>query len=248
MHQPILLLTRPEPASCRFLDGIAARLHGFDAIISPAISIVPRGPLPDTGGAETAIFTSANGVRAWQALGGAPLGRCYTVGDATARAASAAGFTPKSAQGNADALVAMIRADAPTGGLIHLRGAHARGDVAARLARHGLRATEAVIYDQPAQELSDKARAALCGPASVVVPLFSQRSADQFARTAQGLPGGAPLAVAAISAEVADALGALYVEVLEIPAQPDAEHMQRAVIGLLKDRGALVKRHGSVKD
>lgn len=247
MPQPILLLTRPEPASRRFLDAVDQRLSGFASIISPVITIAPRGPLPDTGAAMGAIFTSANGVRAWQALGGAPLALCYTVGDATAQAARAAGFAPQSAQGNADALVAMILADAPQGALIHLRGTHSRGDVAARLASQGLRVTEAVIYDQPAQELSAKAQQALGGEASVILPLFSVRSAAQFARTAQIAPGGAPLIVAAISAEVADALGALYVKRLEILAQPDAEHMQDAVIALLRDSGALVKRHRSVK-
>ncbi|EIE50131.1 uroporphyrinogen-III synthase [Salipiger aestuarii] len=248
MPQPILLLTRPDPASRRFLGGIEQRLHGFSTIVSPVIAIQPRGPLPETGDAVGAVFTSANGVRAWQALGGAPLPLCYTVGDATAQAARAAGFAPQSAQGDADALVAMIAADAPQGRLIHLRGAHARGDVAARLAQRGLRATEAVIYDQPTQELSAQAQQALGGNSPVILPLFSVRSAAQFARTAQIGPRRAPLIVAAISAEVAEALGALYVNRLEIPARPDAEHMQDAVIGLLKDLGALVKRHKSVKD
>ncbi|MBU2959669.1 uroporphyrinogen-III synthase [Citreicella sp. C3M06] len=243
MPTPILLLTRPEPAARRFLAAVSERVEGFHPILSPLLRIEPHGPLPQTD-AVGAIFTSANGVAAWQALGGAPLPLCYTVGDATARAARAAGFAPISAQGNADALVALIRAQAPRGPLIHLRGTHSRGDVARRLTDAGIPVREAVIYDQPAQELSAEALMALSGQAPVILPLFSARTAQQVAQTPAGR---APLIVAAISPEVADALGALYVQRLEIPARADAEHMQAVVIGLLKDSGALVKRHGSVE-
>lgn len=242
---PVLLLTRPEAGSRRFLADLAAEgVTGFTPIISPLLGIEVTGPLRDLDGAGGAIFTSANAVRAYMALGGRPLPLCYTVGDATARAAREAGFAPRSAGGNADALVAMIRAEAPGERLVHFRGTHARGEVAGRLAAAGLHAGDAVIYDQPAQELSAAAKAALDGDVPVIAPLFSPRSAAQFA----GVPRGrAPLIVAAMSRDVAAALGALYVTRLEIPAQPDAVDMRRVVIGLLKDFGALVKGHGSVK-
>ncbi|MBY6004019.1 uroporphyrinogen-III synthase [Salipiger bermudensis] len=243
--EPILLLTRPEAASRQFLSALEAEgVSGFKSIISPLIGIEVTGPLPDLEGIGGAIFTSANGVRAYAALGGPVLPLCFTVGDATAEAARAAGFAPRSAGGDAAALVDMVIEEAPGVPLVHLRGTHARGAVAERLRAAGLVATDAVIYDQPAQELSAGAKAALQGDVPVIVPLFSSRSAAQFAR---GGGGGAPLIVAAMSGDVAAALEALYVTRLEILAQPDAKAMKRAVIGLLTDLGALVKPRGSVK-
>lgn len=242
---PILLLTRPEPASRRFLAEIEAEgLQGFTPVISPLIGIETAGPLPEMADVRGAIFTSANGVRTYQTLGGPVLPLCYTVGEATARAAAEAGFAPQSAGGNADDLVAMIAAEAPAGPLLHLRGTHTRGQVAERLGRAGIPTREAVIYDQPAQELSAEARAALDGESAVILPLFSVRSAAQFAKAP---PGRAPLIVAAMSEDVSAALEALYVTRLEIPARPDAAHMRAVVIGLLRDSGALVQPHGSVK-
>jgi len=243
--EPILLLTRPEAASQQFLTALEADgARGFRSIISPLIGIDVTGPLPDLQGVGGAIFTSANGVRAYQELGGPVLPLCFTVGDATADAARKAGFAPKSAGGDAASLIALIIEEAPGVPLVHLRGTHARGAVAERLRAAGLSASEAVIYDQPAQELSAGAKAALQGDAPVIVPLFSPRSAAQFAG---GASGGAPLIVVAMSSDVAAALEALYVTRLEILARPDASEMRRVVIGLLTDLGALVKPRGSVK-
>lgn len=242
---PVLLLTRPDAASRRFASDLEAEgLIGTRVLISPLIRISMNGPLPEMSDIRGVIFTSANGVSSYRALGGAVLPLCYTVGDATAAAARAAGFSPRSARGNADALVALITREAPAGPLLHLRGRHGKGDVAARLTAAGIPTREAELYDQPAQELSAAAKAVLDGDAPVIVPLFSPRSAAQFAQAVQGR---APLFVAAMSGDVAAALGGLYVSRLEIPKHPDAAHMRSAVIGLLKDCGALVKGHGSVK-
>lgn len=242
---PILLMTRPEAASRRFLAELAEEgVSGFTPLISPLMRIETTGPLPDLTDVRGAIFTSVNGVRAYQELGGPILPFCYTVGESTARAARKMGFAPRSAGGNADALVGMITRESPEGVLIHLRGTHARGDVAGRLTRAGIRTREAVIYDQPAQELSAGAKAVLDGDVPVILPLFSPRSASQFACAPQGT---APLIVAAMSRDVSAALEALYVTRLEIPSRPEAAQMRSVVIGLLKDAGALVEPRGSVK-
>ncbi|MCR8549618.1 uroporphyrinogen-III synthase [Salipiger sp. P9] len=242
---PILLLTRPEAASRRFLAALSEEgVTGFTPVISPLIGIEITGPLPDLAGVRGAIFTSANGVRAYAQLGGGVLPLCYTVGEATALAARDAGFAPQSADGTADALVEMIEKAAPEGPLMHLHGTHARGDVAGRLTRAGIETRDAVIYDQPAQELSAGAKAALDGDVPVILPLFSPRSAAQFARAPQGR---APLFVAAMSGDVSAALEALYVTRLEIPARPDAAQMRSVVIGLLRDCGALVEGRRSVE-
>jgi uroporphyrinogen-III synthase len=106
-----------------------------------------------------------------------------------------------------------LRPDAP---LLHLRGRHARGDIAGQLGAAGLPVREQIVYDQKSLPLSDAALACLKGPAPVIVPLFSPRSARLFA----GAYPGPVAAVAAISHAVADALPdgfARYVAVAEAP-------------------------------
>lgn len=242
---PILLLTRPEAASRRFLAELEAEgVAGFVPVISPLISILPVARLPDVAPDMGLIFTSANAVRVWASLDGGVRRPCYTVGAATAKAAVSAGFEPVSADGNAADLVTLIRAEAPARPLVHLRGIHTRGSVAERLRAAGLDVREAAIYDQPAQELSAEARAALDGERPVVLPLFSPRSAVQFARTPQG---AAPLFVAAMSADVSEPLKDIYLTRLDILPRPDGALMRMAVRDLLNVAGTLVVSRGSVK-
>ncbi|EPX82509.1 uroporphyrinogen-III synthase [Salipiger mucosus] len=241
---PVLLMTRPERDSRRFIDALrGARAPDFAPVISPLIGIAPTGPLPDMAGRQP-VFTSANGVRAFTALGGKGAGPCYTVGAATARVARDAGFEPRSAGGNADDLVALILRDAPGVPLVHLHGTHARGRVADRLRADGLAAEGAAIYDQPALPLTDAARAALAADVPVVAPLFSPRSAALFGDLS---PGAAPLIVAAMSDEVSAALGGLYSERLVTARRPDGQAMAEAVAEALKMAQKLVDPRGSVK-
>ncbi|WP_417718637.1 uroporphyrinogen-III synthase [Salipiger sp.] len=242
---PILLLTRPEAASRQFLaDLTTAETPSFTPVLSPLMSIEALGPLPEVPKSSGVIFSSANAVRCWQALGGGVRSPCYTVGRATARAARTAGFDPISADGDADALVSVILGQNPGVPLFHLRGTHTRGNVAGRLRDGGCDVSVAVIYDQPAHELSDEARAALNGTVPVVVPLFSPRSAAQFARTP---PGGAPLFVAAMSADVSDALRGIYLTRLDILPRPEGRAMLAAVKEMLQAAGTLEVDRGSVK-
>ncbi|ETX29570.1 uroporphyrinogen-III synthase [Roseivivax isoporae] len=209
---PVLLLTRPEEASLRFLAELSdlAGLPAFRPVLSPLLEIAVTGPLPDMSDAPLPVFTSAQGVSAFTALGGRAGGPCYAVGDATARAAGNAGFAPRSAGGDAAALVARILADRPDRPLLHLHGTHVRGDVAGALSAAGLPARAAAIYDQRERAPAAEARAALDGSVPVVAPLFSPRTAAALARAA---PFRAPVLVAAMSPAVAEAVR---------PAQPDA--------------------------
>ena len=225
---PLLLLTRPQAASERFADELRARGIRFRPIISPARGIVTTGPLPE-GPVDGVIFTSAQAVRAWSALGGARDVPAYAVGGATAQAAREAGMMAQSAEGDADALVAMLAALHPDGRLVHLRGRHVRGDVAERLCAEGLHVDEAVIYDQPELYPSDEARAALMGNAPVVAPLFSPRSA----LIVGSWPIEAPLLVAAMSEAVAKAASTAHIKALTVAARPDAAAMTDSTAELL---------------
>lgn len=227
---PILLLTRPEAASARFADRFRETGLRFETLISPLFRIEVMGPQPDASAVRGLIFTSANGVAAWQALGG----RCdlpaFTVGDATARAAEAAGLSAHSADGAADDLINGLIARKPALPLLHLHGRHTRGDVAGRLTRAGLSCRSAVIYDQPAQPLSAEARAALMGTAPVIVPVFSPRTGELLAQER----AQAPLLVAAMSEAVVNTLGPLHKRDLKVAARPESEAMGEVVLDLLR--------------
>lgn len=227
---PILLLTRPEAASARFAKQCGDFGLRFDTVISPLFRIEATGSLPDTSAAGGLIFTSANGVAVWLAQGGRRDLPVYTVGDTTARAAEAAGMRAHSAGGAADDLINWLIAHSPAVPLLHLHGRHTRGDVAARLTMAGLTCESGVIYDQPAQPLSAEARAALMGPAPVIVPVFSPRTAELLAQER----AQAPLLVAAMSEAVVNALGSLHKQDLKVAARPESVAMREVVLDLLK--------------
>lgn len=226
---PVLLLTRPQRASEAFARDLAAEGLRFRPVISPLISIEITGPLPDTDAANGLIFTSANGVSAWMQLGGRADLPVFAVGPATARAAQTAGLKTQSADGSVEDLYAALLAQRPEGPLLHLHGAHVRGNLAARLTDAGLTCRSAVVYDQPAQHLTAEARAALGGNVPVVAPVFSPRTGKLLAREC----ANAPLLVAAMSEAVSNALAPLHKQELIVAQKPESEEMKKAVSRLL---------------
>lgn len=177
MPDATLLLTRPLPASLRFHEELKAAGVSCPAVISPLIRIEPL-PVGDLSADVGLIFTSENGVRA----SGAVAGRAWVVGSRTAQAAREAGLTVKHVAPDADALVAYLLANRPDCPLLHLRGEHARGEIAKRVD-----AGEQVVYRQHEMRLSDEALALLAGGGTVIVPLFSPRTAMLLAAQS-GIP------------------------------------------------------------
>lgn len=218
---PVVLLTRPKEASDRVLASLQTRGLAFRPVVSPLIGISHVDHLPDMTGFRGLIFTSANGVRSYVALGGAQDLPAYCVGDSTCAAALAAGLGAISAQGNADDLVALLGETRPETPLIHLRGTHSRGDVAARLNDRGVFAKEAIIYNQPILSLTNEATRALAGPVPVVAPLYSPRTAKILGT----YPIKAPFLVAAMSQAVANAVASLHKQNLEVAARPESDVM-----------------------
>ena len=232
----MLLLTRPRAASQALAERLA--LPDLHIVISPVIRIEGRelsGPLC----AGALIFTSAHGAAE---AGRLDLPRdlpVFTVGDATARTARAAGWMAEALGRTADELVAaLIRLSPPTP-LLHLRGAHARGDIAARLTRAGLPTDERVIYDQVAQPLTAEAMDALNGDNPVILPVFSPRSARLLSGMGKPL---APLHVVALSSAVAEALHDTDMTTLHVCDAPTREEMDAALnavaLGLCRVEGS----------
>jgi uroporphyrinogen-III synthase len=165
-----VLLTRPRPDA----EALAGRLAdtGARIVLSPLIEIRVADRLPELGGGL--ILTSPNGVAAFRALGGPRGLPVWCVGPRTAALAAAHGLEVRDVAKDAAALAGAVPPDAPR--LMHLRGRHARGDLARALRARGIEAGSAVIYDQAPVPLSDEGRAVLrAGP--VLAPLYSPRSA-----------------------------------------------------------------------
>jgi uroporphyrinogen-III synthase len=227
---PILVLTRPEAASRRFLAELEPNVE-IKPIISPLIEIVR---LPFVKNSETPaalVLTSEHGVAAAGRMAFPSGMQAYCVGERTASAARAQGFAPESADGDADDLVALILARGGPAPLLHLRGEHARGDIAPRLTAAGLPCAELIVYRQNDMPLTDEAMTALQGTSSVVLPLFSPRTVSILAL--QG-PFAAPLHLIAISHAAADEAAALRPSTLEIARRPDAASMRSAVLARLQ--------------
>ncbi|WGW04542.1 uroporphyrinogen-III synthase [Tropicibacter oceani] len=234
---PIVLMTRPRAQSDGLVQQLQAAGARFRPVFSPLIGITVTGPLPPQDDLAGLIFTSANGVDAWIALGGRVDLPAFAVGKATAEKAKAAGITAQSADGNAQTLIDMIDARRPKAPLLHVCGAHSRGDVAAALTARGIATRAAILYDQPALPLTTQACDALAGEIPVIAPLFSPRTAALLAKQ----PVKAPLLVAGISQAVVNAVQPLHIWKSKIAKRPESDAMLAAVLELLEVAGESVK-------
>ncbi|HTZ36747.1 MAG TPA: uroporphyrinogen-III synthase [Stellaceae bacterium] len=209
------LLTRPR----REAEALAALLarRGIAAVVEPMIEIVERADAAVAlAGVQALLCTSANGVRA---LARASVERrlpLLAVGDATARAARAAGFADVASAGGdvADlAALAARRLRPEAGRLVHVAGSDRAGDLAGALERAGFAVERAVLYEARAATALSPAVARLIAQREIDLALFfSPRTAAVFARlaAAAGIAGGLAATTAlSISAAADAALGAL---------------------------------------
>jgi len=207
---PAFLLTRPQPQSLRFAGQLRLALGEVAVTISPVIEPEWLTPALPDGRFGGIIFTSEAAVTAcavMKASGVTLPETAWCVGDRTAQAARAIGFTAQSAGGDAGALTAMICAQSPPGPLLHLHGADTRGDVVGHLTRAGVPTTGVVVYRQQAKPLTQDARALLGGQGRVAVPLFSPRSAALLVTQLRTIPLRATLTFFALGQAVAAELG-----------------------------------------
>lgn len=229
---PTVILTRPKPQSESFAADLRARWDGpIDILIAPLIEIVPVAATCDSP--DAVIFTSANGVNASVGLGlprGLP---AWCVGPKTAKLARAAGFHPSVGPGDADGLVADIIAARPKGQLAHIRGKHARGDIASRLNAAGINCTDVVAYDQKARTLTPEAKAAGAAQISVIFPLFSPRTATIL--NGEG-PFEATIHIVAISKAVTSALSSGLPAQVTQAESPDGNAMLAATLDVLREQ------------
>ena len=217
---PVLLLTRPEPASRRF--AAEAAYLGLQTIISPVLRIVPVAH----EGARLAqarglVFTSIHAVPAAGAGRGRP---AICVGPATAQAARAAGFDVTEGPGDAARMMPLL--EGLGAGWLHPHGAH----VARPLPVPGM-----VVYDQLPQPLTEAALKALAGRGPVILPLFSPRSARLLSLRAA--EARAPLWLVPISPAAGAEWRAAQARLAVAPT-PDAAGILRAISTLLDRAGS----------
>ena len=199
---PLVWITRAEPGAAATAGRV--RAMGWRPLVAPLLEARALPATLNLAGVAAVAFTSAQGVRAFAALTGARL-PAFTVGEATAEAARAAGFeTVRSADGDVAALADLI-AGADPGPILHAGALHPAGDLTGDLTARGLSARAVALYDtvpvDPEPALSK------LGEISVVL-IHSPRAATLLARALTAHP--APhLRLLALSEAVAAPLRAL---------------------------------------
>lgn len=222
-----ILITRPEPAASALARDLGA-VTGTDRIlVSPVLRIVPLSAAIDLTAIRSLVFTSRAGVRAFvRAHPGCRL-PAVTVGAQTARDARQAGLDARSLGPDAVTFLRNADPDSIPGPCLYVRGEHASADLAAELAARGVPTQAAVLYRQVAQPLGAEARQRLEGTTPVILPLFSERSAQVLFR--QG-PFAAPLYVVAMSEKVAKTVP--DVNACVTADNPDGKSMRERILGL----------------
>ena len=193
-----VLILRPEPGASA--TAAKARALGLYPFVFPLFEIRPlEWRVPDLERFDAVLLTSANAAR-HAGDGLRPFMRlpCYAVGEATARAATVAGFTDvRTGTADMDSVNAMMIEDC-VGLVLHPCGRDHRD-----LPRPGPTIVQAVVYAADAVDaLPAAADAAMAGGALVLV--HSPRAASVLAGLARDRGN---VHVAAISAAAAEAAG-----------------------------------------
>lgn len=219
-----VLITRPEPGAAETALRVAAL--GWRPVLAPALVLAPRAVRPPP--AQALLLTSRAAARA---LSPWPI-PVFAVGEATAEAARAQGFTDvRAAEGDAVALAALCaaRLDPAAGPLLLAVGAGYSLDLAAALRRHGFRVTRRIAYAAvEATDLSVDAVLALRNREVAHALFFSPRSARCSLRAliASGLSEGLRgVEAIAISPRVAAVLDGLPWRSIRTARRPDQDHI-----------------------
>lgn len=212
-----VLVTRAEGDA----EILAAQLaeRGHQSVIESLMTIRFRadagpGLAPFLQGVQAALFTSANGVRAFAATTSRRDFGAFAVGDATAAAAKAAGFAEVVSAGGAVedlAKLVIARLKPRDGVLLHAAGTIVAGDLQGLLEAAGFTVRRAVLYESvPSEALSAATRESVVRREIDAALFFSPRNAATFVRLAAGLEESTQHMIAvALSAAVAEKLAAL---------------------------------------
>ena len=224
------LITRPDAEAAALKQRLAERGIASDA--APMLDIRLHR-LPDRqmrealAGVTALLFTSANGVRAFCANSDRRDLAVFAVGEASAEAAAAAGFTEiTAAGGDVQSLAEVVQDEHPPrkGALLHAAGTTLAGDLQAMLQRNGHDVRRVTLYAaEPAGTLPGPVAARFGAGGYDAALFFSPRTAATFVSLsrASGITAGAAACAAlCLSANVAAALEALPWRDVRVAARP----------------------------
>jgi uroporphyrinogen-III synthase len=230
------LITRPQEEADALVPALAAR--GVGALIAPMMQIHFLQAIPDLGGVQAVLCTSANGVRALSRACGERDVPLFAVGDATAARARHEGYTAvESAKGNSLDLAQFVarRLRPEDGRLLHACGSDVTGNLIGDLRERGFETERNVLYEaRPTAALTALAAGALAARQIDFALFFSPRTAAIFTRLvdAAGVGGARETIVAlSISAAADAALGGATWRARRVARRPD----QVALLDLLDE-------------
>jgi uroporphyrinogen-III synthase len=183
-----ILVTRPKEDAKALVEALEAR--GAEVYPEPLISIEPcAGAKPKllaeiSRKPQAVLITSANGVRALAKYSDERAMLLLTVGDASAEAARAAGFSNvHSAGGDANDLISLVeeKCSPDKGTLLHIAGTVVAGNLAKALNRSGFKVERITAYKaEAATRLSEGARRGIISCEFDLVLFYSPRTARVF--------------------------------------------------------------------
>ncbi|MDF1792339.1 MAG: uroporphyrinogen-III synthase [Thalassobaculaceae bacterium] len=231
-----VIVTRPAEASAELQGDLAAR--GIAALSAPMLAVevvTPPDGIPDR--VQALLVTSRNGAEGAARLTGRRDLPMLAVGDATAEAASRAGFVDvTTASGDASALIDLVVrcCDPGAGPLLWVSGAAVSTDLAASLAPRGFTVERRVAYRTVAADrMPPEAAAALRERSVEGVLFFSPRSAEAFARLLSGSDlraACASMAAYCMSDAIAEAASKLAWQAIHVAESPTKAALVEALV------------------
>lgn len=235
--RPLILITRPREGAEAFAEDLRAALGlAADICVAPLLEIEHCADLPDLNPYGALIFTSVHAVASFADATPRRDFLCYTVGEATAIAASENGFAPIIGPGTGKDLAAQILKNAPDPPCLYLHGDHVAFDIAEHLNSAGTETHDAIIYRQVPRPLPEDARNRISQADPVIAPVFSARSAQLLL---DALPRDANLQIAAISNTAAAVVPAGRAVRIRVAASPDKSAMLSCVATLWSNANQL---------
>lgn len=231
-----ILVTRPQPVADEFAQRL--RREGFFVYVAPMMEYVEvDAALDGLQRYQALVFTSAQAVQIFSERSSERQLPVFTVGDATARAATKAGFSHvHSAKGDGDDVVALIREKAASLALkkiLHLCSDDTPADIGRALSPEGIKVIQLQLYKARfIKEFPEDVARALRQKEIDTVTLFSARTAANVVKLMRqkelhGL--SATLEAICISARVADELKELPWRGIRVANQPHVEAMLEAL-------------------
>ncbi len=235
-----VLITRAEPGASETAHRVETL--GLRALKSPVLAIQSRPDevIPDLQSLSGLVFTSANGVRAFEDRSDDRSLAAWCVGPATSKAARDAGFeTVRESAGNAVDLAEYIERNSATSRapssapLLHVANHAAKGDLKRTLEAYGFRVEFAPLYEmRVAPSLSSEATQALAARDRIIVLIHSAKGAEAFVQLYAEKPVSG-LTIVAISETAAQPLSALSPETVHLASAPNEDGLFDALASVI---------------